>query len=423
MTTMQTRMLQAETSADSSSKATPVSADVLARIDASLGAVQAWIERNDYRGYDPGDGLTSWARPLTFGNLFAERVLQQIIWKSPVNLRPILGIKPLDSTKGRGFAAWGYFHRYAAEGDEAARAKGEACLAWLDENRSDSTDGYCWGNHFDFSTRSGRMLAHQPTIVWSGLIGQAFLTAFEVTRDLRWLESANQICSWILSIPRERTPVGSCLSYVEYEQSSIHNSNALGAGLLARTWRHVRDERYLAVARDAFLYTCSRQNPDGSWFYGEEDKYRWIDSFHTGYVLDSLKRYIDATGDDRFRSNLERGYDYYRRTFFDGAGRPQYYPNKAWPIDIQCAAQAIDTFSFFSADHDGALQFAICVALWTIANMQDRAGFFHYRQYPVMRSRTAYFHWGQATMFAALSRLRARILETGSRTDHIVLTA
>ena len=48
-----------------------------AAIKRSLDAVQNWVERRDYKGYDPGDGLTSFLRPLTFGHLFAERLLQQ----------------------------------------------------------------------------------------------------------------------------------------------------------------------------------------------------------------------------------------------------------------------------------------------------------------------------------------------------------
>ena len=36
-----------------------------------------------------------------------------------------------------------------------------------------------------------------------------------------------------------------------------------------------------------------RQAADGFWWYAEEPKYRWIDGFHTGYNLDSLKCYIE----------------------------------------------------------------------------------------------------------------------------------
>ena len=40
-------------------------------VQRSMEAVQRWVEQRNYKGYDPGDGLTSWARPMTFGNQFA----------------------------------------------------------------------------------------------------------------------------------------------------------------------------------------------------------------------------------------------------------------------------------------------------------------------------------------------------------------
>src|SRR5687768_16108579 len=96
----------------------------------SLRSVQAWVEQRDYKGYDPGDGLTSFLRPLTFGSIFAERILQQAIWKSPWNVRPLVGVKPLDSTKGRGFMAWGYLLLFKASGEQPYLAKAIACLDW-----------------------------------------------------------------------------------------------------------------------------------------------------------------------------------------------------------------------------------------------------------------------------------------------------
>src|SRR5213596_201152 len=158
-------------------------ANVRNLVETSLDALQKWIEVRDYKGYDPGDGLTSWLRPLTFGNLLAERLLQQLIWKSPWNVRPLVGVKPLDSTKGRGFMVWGYLLRFKATGDPALRDKAVVCLDWLMANKTRKYAEYCWGNHFDFASRGGRIPAREPTIVWSGLIGQAFLEGFEQTGD------------------------------------------------------------------------------------------------------------------------------------------------------------------------------------------------------------------------------------------------
>jgi len=393
------------------------SEDLLPRLAAALDGVEAWVIARDYKGYDPGDGLTSWVRPLTLGLLFGERVLQQVVWKAPFNLRPLLGIRPLDSTKGRGFMAWGHLLRHAATGSAEELRRATACLDWLVANRSPGPTGYAWGNHFDFSTRSGRMPAFAPTIVWSGLIGQAFLQAFAQTGNQLYLEVAERICDWIVSLPHEKTERGTCLSYVAYEQSSIHNSNMLGAALLAQTWRHTGRAQYADVAAEAVAYTLARQREDGSWFYGEEPRYQWIDNFHTGYVLDSLKRVIDAAGRQDLKPALRSGYDYFKRTFFDAEGRPAYYSGRAYPIDIQCAAQAIDTFALFADEDPQALAHAARTATWTITNMQDRSGYFYYRVYPGTVARTAYFHWGQSTMFKALAHLLLRLQATGGRSS------
>lgn len=380
-------------------------------IARSLERVERWVERRNYKGYDPGDGLTSFLRPLTCGSLLGERILQQAVWKSPINLRPLLGVVPLDSTKGRGFMAWGYLLLHRAGGDDRCREKAVRCLEWLDGAAEPGHAGHCWGNHFDFTTRSGRMTAHTPTIVWSGLIGQAFLEAYEHLGESRFLDVAESICRWILTLPRERTASGSCLSYTGVYQNSVHNSNLLGAALLARTWKHRRRDEFLDAARGAAEYSCRRQRDDGSWWYGEDPKYHWIDNFHTAYNLDSLKRYVDATGDESFRPHLDRGYSYFKRVFFEPSGRPRYYHNRTYPVDIQCAAQAIDTFSFFRAHDPEALELAGRTARWTIENLQARSGQFYYRQYPMMKARTPYFHWGQATMFKALAHLRLSLRE------------
>jgi len=93
------------------------------------------------------------------------------------------------------------------------------------------------------------------------------------------------------------------------------------------------------------------------------------------------------------------------QTFFEPSGCPRYYHDSTWPVDIQCAAQAIDTLCFFSDENPESLALAAKVANWTIAHLRDPSGYFYYRKYPLVTSRTPYFHWGQATMFKALAYL------------------
>ncbi len=367
-----------------------------------------WIEAHDCEGYDPGDGGNSFLHALTFGQPLLERLLQQGVCRSPVNVRPLLGIRPHTSTKGMGYIAWGYTKMFQLTANACYAERARRCLNWLLENRSGGGGDFCWGNHFSFTTRAGRIPKGEPTIVWSSLIGEAFIEAWERLGDDRFLDVADRVCRWILGLPREKTSSGDCLSYVPSRQSSLHNSNMLGAGLLARVGVRTGNARMRETAREAMLYSCSRQRPDGSWFYGEEPKYHWIDNFHTGYNLDSLRRYSDAMPGGGFARQLEIGLEFFKRRFFEPGGCPKYYHDRRRPVDIQCAAQAIDTLTFFS-DRDGeAAELARKVAAWTIGRMQDADGHFYYRDLGWMRVKTPMLHWGQGTMFKALAHLALR---------------
>ena len=289
----------------------------------------------------------------------------------------------------------------------------DRCLDWLDRNKSSRYKFHSWGNHFDFTSRSGRLPKLEPIIVWTSLIGHAYLDAYQMFKEERFVEIAKSITGWILDLPRERTENGTCLSYVAFKQNSVHNSNMLGAGFLARASKITGNSEALAVAREAMIYSCTRQLPDGSWYYGEEPMHHWFDNFHTGYNLDSLKRYNDAVGDGAFTEHLKRGFTFFKENFFEKSGCPKYYHNRAYPIDIQCASQAIDTLVMFSKEDPDSFKLAEKVALWTIDNMQARDGHFYYRIYPGgIKAKTPMLHWGQATMYKALSHLLREMQRT-----------
>jgi rhamnogalacturonyl hydrolase YesR len=379
-------------------------------IEDSLNRVERWVEKHNYRGYEPFDGLSSWFRPLTFGTLLGDRLLLQLIRQCPINLRPIMGVPRKDSTKGRGYMASGYLARYRTTGDAIYLSKAEACLDWLDHHKAPKFQHYSWSNHFDFASRGGSYTKNDPITVWTALIGFAYLDAYEETGNARWLEIADSVCTWIMDLPRESTNRGDCISYLAHVQSSIHNSNMLGAAMLARTSKHTGNRDYADVARSAIEYSCSRQRADGSWWYGEDPKYHWIDNFHTGYNLDSLWRYIASSGDDAWRPSLLRGLDFYKRHLFEDNGCPKYYHNRRYPVDSQCAAQSIESLASLSSEDPEYLELAIKVAQWTIENMQGRDGHFYYRIYPWGKAKTPMLHWAQATMYKAVSVLLERLV-------------
>lgn len=385
--------------------------DIKEVIKESALKVEKWVEDHDYKGYEPFDGLSSIFRPLTFGNLLFDRLLLQLIRQSPINLRPLFGVKPLDSTIGQGYMAWGYCHMYKLTGDEKYKTKTDSCLEWLIKNKSYGYAEYSWGKHFDFASRGGLYKAFEPILVWTVLIAHAFLEAYETFGDNKYLEVADSVCKWIVKLPRNQTDSGFCLGYHNHDfTADIHNSNMVGAAFLARTAKHNSNEEYLNVAKGAMEYSCSRQLPNGAWWYGEEQTNHWIDNFHTGYNLDALKCYIECSGDKKYEGLLKKGLEFYMNNFFEESGRPKYYHNRAYPIDSQCASQAIDTLANLSEVNIEALNLTKKVALWTIQNMQDKDGFFHYRQYPYgIKAKAPMLHWAQATTYKALVHLQLKL--------------
>jgi hypothetical protein len=214
-----------------------------------------------------------------------------------------------------------------------------------------------------------------------------------------------------VKLPRNQTDKGFCLGYhYRDHHANVHNSNMVGAAVLARTAKHTGTQEYLETARGAMMYTCTRQLPDGGWWYGEGPENCWIDNFHTGYNLDSLHCYIESSGDTTYLPVLEKGLAFYKTHFFEDSGRPKYYHTRAYPIDIQCAAQAIDTLATLSGLDPACLDLAEKVAAWTIREMQDpTGGYFYYRQYPLFTAKTPMLHWGQATMYKGLTALLRRL--------------
>jgi len=377
----------------------------------SINKLQNWIEKHNFKAYEPFDGLSSYLRPFTFNNWLAERVLQQVILRSPYNLRPLLGVKPNFSTKGMGFFARAYLRLWKINREEKWKEMAIYCLDWLIENQTKGYSGAAWGNHFDYSSRGFRLPRYTPTEVWVGLIGQAFLDGYENLGGEKYLAIVRSACDYILKdLPRTDYNNSTCLSYVTFKKLLIHNSNMLGAALLARTYGVTGEIELLETSKKAIKFTCDHQLENGGWYYGVSSEYQWIDNWHTAYNLDSLKCYKDNTDDNSFDTNLKNGYEFYKNNFFTTEGESKFYPDRLRFVDIQSASQAIDTLSYFSDYDPGqALNIAEKVAKWTIENMQDPTGYFYYRDLGWKKVKIPMLHWGQATMMSGLSHLLLKL--------------
>ncbi len=252
----------------------------------------------------------------------------QAVRQSPINLRPLLGIKPLPSTKGRGL------HGGRLPGDVPADRrtrsiceKARACLDWLIEHKSPRFSEFSWANHFDFASRGGSYSKDESIIVWTALIGQAFIDGFEATGD-REVPRRRPERVRVDSQPAEGADQLGHLPQLSRDVGRVPSTTPTCSAPLC--WRGRGGTRGIPstcdVAADAMRYSCARQRPDGSWWYAEEPKYHWIDNFHTGYNLDSLKCYIESTGDDTYRDAMTRGLELLQAPLLSRGRLPEVLP-------------------------------------------------------------------------------------------------
>ena len=386
--------------------------------------LKSYCETEDYKGWDPYDGLKSKVAnaflPLKHSAILRLCIIQGFK-RCPVNLRRIAMVPKEHNAKGIGLFLQGYCNLYKmiekkgvafkelGTTDEVLR-KIRYLADLLLQMRSDKMfpgkfHGACWGYNFDWQARRLFLFpAHTPTVVATNFCATALMEAYEVTRDKRYLEVALSAAKFIIEdLHRSEYKDGFLFSYSKLPgNDTVFNASILGSRLLSYCYKYTGNETYKQLARKSIVACCAGQEEDGSWRYGMLPVQKWRDSFHTGYNLDGLIAYQENTGDNSFDENIAKGFDYYINHFFLDDGTPKYYDNQTYPIDIHCPGQLFVTLS--RLHKFGAFrQIAAKVLQWTIDNMQDPNGYFYYQLKPGMSSKIPYMRWSNAFMFSALS--------------------
>ncbi len=404
------------------------------KIVDSLARLKDYCENENFKGYDPYDGLNSKffkALPLVGRSAVARLVWIQLFKRLPVNLRPLVGIAKDYNAKGIGLFLDGYLNLIEAVhimpalaeklGSETSlKAQAQKLAELLIELRSPGFSGAAWGYNFPWQCRREFLFpANEPTVVATNFCAGALLRAAGMFGREDWKETALSSARFVTDDLR-RTPHkhGFIFSYSRMPgNDTIYNASLLGSRLLSLCAKSGAEngEELTALARASVTACCADQKSDGSWTYGVKPVTSWIDSFHTGYNLDGISAYEDCTGDRSFHEYITKGLDYYIKTFFDHeTGQSSYYHNRTYPIDIHCPGQLPVTLSR-THTYPRHRDLAMKVLHRAIDDMQDPKGFFYYQLKKGKSSRISYMRWSNAFMFMSLStaileeaRLRAK---------------
>lgn len=160
------------------------------------------------------------------------------------------------------------------------------------------------------------------------------------------------------------------------------------------------------AAQASMRFSINRQQPDGSWLYGTESRNSWIDSYHTGYNLLAIKRYMQALSVTNYELQLRTGYSFYLDNFFTSDGFVKYYHDRTYPWDGHAMAHALltlDELEYLDPERSRAIREKV------IARIQDtfwdaRRGCFIYLINKRYTNRIDYYRWVQCWFFYALMR-------------------
>jgi hypothetical protein len=267
--------------------------------------------------------------------------------------------------------------------------------------RSPGYEEWCWGYNFDWQSKAFFQPKFTPTVVATSFVANAFLDAYQIWKEKEYLDIARSSADFVTN-RLNRTVDGDtiCFSYSPLDKTQVYNATALGSRLLARIFSVTSEPTLYEAAEKSIRFLVDHQNLDGSWFYGSADHQRWIDNFHTGFILESLHDFAAFTNDSHVLDSLQRGYAFYKKNFLSGDTIPKCYHDSTYPIDVHSVAQSIVTFARL-----GDVDLAKRVAEWAGENMQSKQGYYYYQKQRYYTNRIPYMRWSQSWMFYALAIL------------------
>jgi len=374
-----------------------------------LNKVYSWSENQNFRGYNKHDGLNSPSLKLLLGWGKWPRIIAiQSIMRSPINIRPLFGIKKTYNPKGLALFIQGSLDLYQCTKDIRHLQDVETLLDVLYKIKSPGEwSGNCWGYHYPWQDPGFFAPSNTPNAVVTCFVCEAFLDAYLATKNPRYLETVASAIDFFLNdlTNLKDTPEELCLAYMPLPMSMrVMDVSILIGSVIARYGKYKNDTRYRSHADRLVQYVVNRQTDYAAWFYTDPpgDSHITHDNYHTGFILDALYRYMESTSDFSYNNHYNKGLEYYAAHLFNQNGSPKWMNDKNYPHDIHGAAQGIITFSQHMGKHPGL---ADSIANWAIDNMYNREGRFYYQETPYFKKRVTLLRWCNAWMYRALASL------------------
>jgi hypothetical protein len=372
---------------------------------SAISHLDRWGRERDWIGSDPYEGLNARRPRLAKRHALGRRLLIQAVKRSPLDPRRALGIEPRDNAAALGHLLSAY-SRIGGASDAERRETLGALVARLGELRSAEFPEPCWGYPFDVETRFFFYAATTPNTIATAFAALGLLDAHAATGDERALELAAGAAEFFRArVPQTESEAGAYFGYLPGDRTPIHNANLLACRVLARVAESTADATLRSPVQAGVEFALAGQRADGSWPYSELPGQGWVDGFHTGYVLDSLMSCRETLEEPRLDAAIARGLGFYASELVQSDGTPKYTSDGVWPVDGQCAAQAIATFSRAAGRDPGLLDLAWSVFGFAQRRLRRPDGSYRFQRRRLWANSIPHVRWVQAPMLDGLTLL------------------
>jgi len=364
------------------------------------------MESNNLMSYDLFDALTNdFLNNVSKRSTLFRRILIQINAKSLIDLH-WTGMKRMVHTKTISDLLW----YYSIGNDESKYHRVNFYFTWLLKLKN--INGFGWGLNFPYTSRFIDASESMPNLYNTINSGIAICYSFNylsetnkviakkslegilefIDTELGFIDEGNK--GWYLYYPSQKYPT--------------YNVNALALyffTFVKQIGVHLADSFSLKITKILNLL-IEEQEIDGSWFYSRSPKGKWIDGFHSAFVIESIAfAYKNGFNSKEVEDCLDKGWKFYLEEMFTDTGFPKYFLNSTeYPMESQNIAQAIQTLSIFGIwfDKPNCEALVINNIKNVLENLYNKKGFFYYKKTFFWTYRMPYFRWSTTPMILAL---------------------
>lgn len=386
------------------------------KIENTIDNLIFYLKKDKFHGWEPYDfPKFKLTKLLNFHPVHV--VLTQLFRLSPIFLHPYFKEKKLHS-KAVTLFAQAFLILYELTNKQEHRERALFFLNWLKRHRSPQSKNFSVGNQYQLSMKTYGANEWTPSPLITCFAIEAFISAYEIFKEKCFLELAESGIKYFLEELPQKTVTHDQWYFIYHPNSNqfIPNLPAVISGNLARFYAITKDQQLLTVIKNNLNYVVKFQREDGSWLY--HPKSRYIDSFHTAFVLEALAKFQYYVGDNSFENALLKGLSYYEKSFFASNGRPIHkklcgLPSNAdsllTQIDLRDCAMGFALFSFLLSHKKHLLDQALNLLNWSFDHFRSDEGYFYYQNVPIYTIKGPFLSM-QAWMLYGLSKLQKALI-------------